>query len=325
MEGREILAFACALGEVRTTLLRNSTGVLADQAQRLVSIVPGRTTEFTDYPIAKATSPTILTGVDCEVAPSTGAVVRTVGTAASRVTLMGGHVLQASSHVTLRPSEAGRRLPWGHYTADPGVLEVIGKTAGQGIVDSFLSTATTRHLNLGAISSRLVDLVQRHESLDGRTAVRSGRGTLRWAVLPTESATVLTVETRQRDLRAIRLGYAADELGPVIELFEDVARYDWLLATAMAVEERTRRLPSRTDAFERVRAAVETLPALWMPPARSTPLMAELWQAFDHHSGLSGQWRAVIERLRDRMVLGALDALTSGAGDRFAIPSMRDR
>src|ERR1022692_4617500 len=126
------------IGEVHTGLLLTSTAVSADTAAALLAVLPGGSVRTRQRPVRFAWSPEVLTGVDC-LAPITGCrEVRLVGTPATRVSLTDGHIVQAGTHAALRHEPTGRRRPWAHYLARPGVLEVLGTASEENLATGFL-------------------------------------------------------------------------------------------------------------------------------------------------------------------------------------------
>jgi hypothetical protein len=46
---------------------------------------------------------------------------------------------------------------------------------------------------------------------------------------------------------------------------------------------------------------------LWMPAARVKDDLIHIWQALEHRPGLSRQWQATVNRVRDQVALAALE------------------
>ena len=126
------------IGEVHTGLLLTSTAVPVDTAAELLAIVPGGSVRTRQRPIRYAWSPEVLTGVDCAAPLAGRREVRIVGTPATRLSLTDGRIIQAGTHATFRQDSAGRRRPWSHYLAQPGVLEVLGKASEESLATGFL-------------------------------------------------------------------------------------------------------------------------------------------------------------------------------------------
>src|ERR1700744_3285384 len=142
------------IGEVHTGLLLTSTAVPVDTAVELLAIVPGGSVRTRQRPIRYAWSPEVLTGVDCSAPLADRGGVRIVGTPATQVSLTDGHIVQAGTYATFRHDSAGRRRPWSHYLAQPGVLEVLGKTSEESLSTGFLrGPSTPTDLDLGGVNA----------------------------------------------------------------------------------------------------------------------------------------------------------------------------
>ena len=81
------------------------------------------------------------------------------------MSLTDGHIVQAGTYATFRQDPAGRRRPWSHYLAQPGVLEVLGQGVQRKPLDRFPARAVgnATRLDLGAVNVRAlaVDSAQR--------------------------------------------------------------------------------------------------------------------------------------------------------------------
>ena len=126
------------IGEVDTGLLLTSTAVSADTAVELLAVVPGGSVRTRQRPIRYAWSPEVLTGVDCSAPLAERREVRIVGTPATQLSLTDGRIIQAETHATFRHDYVGRRRPWSHYLAQPGVVEVLGKASEESLATGFL-------------------------------------------------------------------------------------------------------------------------------------------------------------------------------------------
>lgn len=142
-------------GEVQTGFLLSSRPVVQSLSTQILSLVPGERVRRSERPTAYAVSPNVVTGVDCRLATSSGARARGIGTVSSRAAIIGGHVLQGSSHARLVPAASGRRLPWSYYLARTGVVELHGGAPSTDLAGVFLAaTARESTLDLAAISAR---------------------------------------------------------------------------------------------------------------------------------------------------------------------------
>jgi hypothetical protein len=245
-----------------------------------------------------------------------------VGTMLTRARVAGGRVVQASTRGPLVPSAAGRRLPWAHYLAVPGTVEVVG---WRGAADAAVAFADGGdpgpHLDPGAASDNVLARLQASSVLDGSPAIRARRTRLRWAAAPgTESGTrrsrpgmsgefVLTGET----IRTLRIRVPEGEdlaSAAVAALCEDIGFHDWLLTTVAAISHRIGESSDDAAVLHRLRPAVDHLLHLWMPGGSVPPGMSAAWEAIDADLGLTRQWRSCVDRVRDFMAMRALERMT---------------
>lgn len=308
------------LGEVHTGLLQNSGAISARDTERVLTVLLGARVRRWERPIAYAVSPHLLTGVDCRLPTRSGARSRAVGTAASRAMITGGHVLQASTRVRLVQGESTRRLPWSYYLSRPGTVQTIGRVERGDLVPGFLAARPPAGtLDLGAISGRMMDSVQRTAGLDRRPPFRAARTRLRWLAGPVDPAGGSEVAVRftihDENLRTVRLGATADEPDRVAELAEDLALHDWLLSTVLRIVERTRfGAEPGTRVVQRLRPAIDHLLHLWMPAARLDHSMTGVWESLERHPGFTRQWNASVARIRDQVAVTTLALFGSGIG-----------
>jgi len=296
------------MGEVHTGLLRSSVAVSQSTATRLLGFVAGAGVQVFERPIPYAVSAERLTGLDCQLITPTGGKVRAVGTAGSRAAITGGHVVQGSAYVRVAPGADGRRLPWSHYLARPGVLETLGKAVPAQLADGFLTQdATPGLIDLGAISARCLEEVQHSDQLD-QAPFKTRRTRLRWAVAPSGDARdVITLRLEPNLLRTLRLPERETEPGATARLCEDVALHDWLLTTLLSLVARARiGAADRTAVVDRLQPALDYLLHLWMPAARIDAALADLWDALEHRPGLTRQWETTVTRIRDQLALAAV-------------------
>ncbi|HEY8452574.1 MAG TPA: SCO2521 family protein [Natronosporangium sp.] len=310
------------LGEVHTGLLQHSTSLSPPLCRHILELVHGEPARQFERPIAYTVSPDLLAGVDCLLPTDSGAKVRGVGTVIHRAALTGGHVLQGSAIVHITRGTGGRRLPWPHYLARPGQVETIGKVDPAAVIRGFLSAkpgpANGALLDLGAISGRLMDVVQSAPELDRRPPFRMARTRLRWAAAladqpadPAEPA-VFVIESPQ--LRTLRLRCDRRQAGAVAQLCEDLARHDWLLTTLLELVERARIGTGSPHTIDRLRPVVDHLLHLWLPGARVDESLLGVWEELERRPGFSRQWQALTDRVRDQLSLGILTLLTTKLG-----------
>jgi hypothetical protein len=296
------------LGEVHTGLLQHSSALPAEREAQAVALVYGERVRRSERPIAYAVSPDVLTGVDCASATRSGRRTRLVGTAVSRACLTGGHIVQGSTFLNVMRSDTGRRLPWSHYLSKPGVVETIGRADPDDLIRGFLVPETpVGTLDLGAMSGRAMDQVQQRARLDRKPPFKMWRTRLRWAAQVAagdgaEPRVRFTVE--EGHVRTVAITVAADSVGYVVELCEDLARHDWLLTALLQVVGRSHigALP-RGEVVRRLAPAVDHLLHLWMPAARVDRSLLGVWESIERRPGFTRQWRASVARVRDQVAV----------------------
>ncbi|WP_328478704.1 SCO2521 family protein [Actinoplanes sp. NBC_00393] len=308
------------LGEVQTTALRHSGSVPRELAESALGLVAGERVRVSERPVSYATSPDVLTGVDCSLAARPGA--RGVGTLTGRVCLTGGLVLQGSVLAPIDPVAAGRRQPWSHYLARPGVVEAIGRADLPGVVATHLASGRdVSTMGMGAFAARLLDDVQGCPALDRHTPIRARRTVLRWAALHDEEVDGVRVRftVREDGLRTVFLLLGSQETAEIADLCEDLAMHDWLLTALLSVIDHSRiGVAEPAHSVERLRPAVDRLLHLWMPAARLGGFAPAVWGALEDRPGLSRQWEASVQRIRDQMAMAAaLATRTAGAPQLF--------
>ena len=227
------------IGEVHTGLLLTSTAVPDDTAVELLSVVPGGSVRSRQRPIRYAWSPEMLTGVDCSAPLAERREVRIVGTPATRLSLTDGHIIQAGTYATFHHDKAGRRRPWAHYLAQPGVLEVLGKASGESLATGFLrGPETAAALDLGAVNMRALAAIQRSERLDRNPPFRSRRTRLRWSAEPSDGEQEIVFTLGADGLRTVRLRAAEPDPRALADFCADLALHDWLLSTLLDIVDR---------------------------------------------------------------------------------------
>jgi hypothetical protein len=301
------------IGEVHTGLLLTSTAVPAETAAALLAILPGGSVRTRQRPVRYAWSPEVLTGVDC-LAPVAGRrEVRIVGTPATQVSLTDGHIVQARTHATLRYEPAGRRRPWAHYLAQPGVLEVLGTASEEKLATGFLSgPSTMTALDLGAVNLRTLAAIQRNTQLDHNPPFHSRRTRLRWSAEGTgddqEQEMVFTLGAN--GLRTVRL--RTKELDPraLADFCSDLALHDWLLSALLDLVDRAvARSRPAVEVIGLLRPGIDHLVHAWMPAAHVSKTLSGIWQDFDLRSGFSLQWQKTVQRIRDQLSVGIIEVL----------------
>jgi hypothetical protein len=296
------------IGEIHTGLLLTSTAVSADTAAELLAIVPGGSVRTRQRPIRYAWSPEVLTGVDCFAPLADNREVRIVGTPVTQLSLTDGHIIQAGTHATFRDEYAGRRRPWAHYLAQPGVLEVLGKASEESLATGFLrGPATTTALDLGAVNVRAIAAIQRSEHLDRNPPFRSRRTS---AAESANSAQEIVFTLGPDGLRTVRLRATEPSPRALADFCADLALHDWLLSTLVDLVDRAvaRNRPA-AELISLLRPGIDHLVHTWMPAAHASRTLDRIWQELDLRSGFSLQWQKTVERIRDQLSVGIVEAL----------------
>lgn len=304
------------IGEVQTGLLLTSVAVSADAAAQLLAVVPGRSVQAKQRPIRYTWSPEVLTGVDCSMSLAEHREVRVVGTPATRVSLTDGRIIQAGTHATLSHDHTGRRRPWAHYLAQPRVLEVLGKASEESLAAGFLrGPATATALDLGAVNARHLVAIQRSELLDQRPPFTSRRTSLRWSAETTNGAKEITFTVKEDGLRTVRLRAPEPDPRAFADFCADLALHDWLLSTLDEMVQRAFARPRPApELIGMLRPCIEHLVHAWMPAARANRAWGEFWQELDFESRYSLQWQKTVERVRDQLSVGLVEALQPSTG-----------
>jgi hypothetical protein len=254
--------------------------------------------------------------VDCSAPLADRREVRIVGTPATQLSLTDGRIIQAGTHATFHHDHAGRRRPWSHYLAQPGVLEVLGKASEESLATGFLrGPSTTTALDLGAVNVRALAAVQRSEHLDRNPPFRSRRTRLRWSAESSacEQQIVFTLVTE--DLRTVRLRAAEPNPRALADFCADLALHDWLLSTLHDMVDRTlARSRPAAELISLLRPGIDHLVHAWMPAARANRTLDGIWQELDLRSGFSLQWQKTVERIRDQLSVGLIEAMQSFTG-----------
>lgn len=303
------------LGEVHTGFLRNSTAVPSDRAARVLGLVAGERVRRSERPLPYAVSPDQLRGVDCRLVGASGARHRAIGTVVTHAAITGGHVLQGSAYTRIVGSDVDRRLSWQHYLARPGVVEALGKVDRADLADSFLSEShPAESMDLGAICTDVMHIVQASSELDQKTPLRTARTRLRWAVFTDTDTGPVHFTIEERGLRTLRLPAAARDPRAIAEICADVALHDWLLTCLHSlIEASDIGAVPRTQVVRRFGPAIDHLLHLWMPAAR---VDRSVWEAVDRRPGMTRQWEASVNRIRDQVAAGTIAMLSDSISAR---------
>jgi hypothetical protein len=299
------------IGEVHTGLLLTSSAIPAETAVEILAIVPGGLVRTRQRPIRYAASPEVLTGVDCAAPLAECREVRVVGTPVTRVSLTDGRILQAETHATLRQDLTGRRRPWSYYLARPGVLEVLGKASQENLAAGFLRGREGKtDLDLAGVNTRALAAIQRSEHLDQQPPFRSRRTTLRWSAEPSDGTREIVFTLGADGLRTVRLRAPEPNPQALADFCADLALHDWLLSTLLDIVDRAlARSRPPAELIGMLRPGIDHLLHTWMPAARVSGVLSDVWQELDSRSGFSRQWQKTVERVRDQLSVGLIEVL----------------
>ncbi len=249
--------------------------------------------------------------MDCSAPLAERREVRIVGTPATRLSLTDGHIIQAGTYATFTRDKADRRRPWAHYLAQPGTLEVLGKVSQESLATGFLQGPdSTAALDLGAVSMRALDAIQRSERLDRNPPFHSRRTRLRWSAEPSEGKQEVIFALGADGLRTVRLRAAEPDARALADFCADLALHDWLLSTLLDIVDRAvaRTRPS-AELIGMLRPGIDHLVHAWRPAARAGRDLHVIWQELDSRAGFSLQWQKTVERIRDQLSVGLIEAL----------------
>jgi len=308
---RNHLTVPLTIGEVHTGLLLTSAAVPVDTAVELLAIVPGGSVRTRQRPIRYAWSPEVLTGVDCSAPLADGGGVRIVGTPATRVSLTDGHIVQAGTYAIFRHDSAGRRRPWSHYLAQPGVLEVLGKASEESLSTGFLrGPSAPTDLDLGGVNVRALASIQRSDYLDHTPPFRSRGTQLRWSAESSDGEQDIAFTLSADGLRTVRLRAPEPDPRALADFCAHLALHDWLLSTLLDLVDRAvARSRPAAELIGILRPGIDHLVHAWMPAAHVSGTLDRIWQELDVRSGFSLQWQKTVERIRDQLSLGLIEAL----------------
>ncbi len=299
------------LGEVHTGLLQSSEALPPEAVRRSFDALAGEGTTIRSRPVPVVESVPRLTGVDCTLPSATGTRRRAVGTVSTRMTIVAGRVAQATSSLALTPGTDGRRHPWSYYLARPATVEVLGSWRPDDVATGFLDGASDPAvLSVEGITTRGLDDVQHSGELDGKPPLRAVRTRVRWVATTARAGAPAHVVFRidSPTVRSVHLSLPPGDVDGAEAICSEIALHDWLLSCLEGLLARARvghRETSQSVAL--LRPAVEHLLHLWQPAARLPPHLAAYWREFDRRSGATGQWSAMVLRVRDLVTLAAID------------------
>ncbi|MCY1144749.1 SCO2521 family protein [Actinoplanes sp. Pm04-4] len=303
------------LGEVHTGLLQNSVPLSAERVAKVLRPLSGDQIQHYERPLTRGVTADRPRGVDCRLPAASKANPHVVGTVMWRSTVVGGHLVQGSAYADVVDTGEKRRLPWSHYTASPGRLELLTRADTEDVAQGYLRGATRPdHLDTAAIAAHALDRVQRSALLDRAPSLKTRRTRLRWAVIGTGTMpqpTTATFRVVSPDLRTVEVRVADDLMPGVIGLCEDLALHDWLLTTVARLLDNTltTRRYGHVQRTELLRPAVDYFLHLWMPGARVDESLTSVWESLERRPGFTRQWDTSVARIRDQINLTTIELL----------------
>ena len=161
---------------------------------------------------------------------------------------------------------------------------------------------------------RALDAVQRSERLDRNPPFRSRRTRLRWSAEPSDGEQGIIFTLGADGLRTVRLRAAEPHPRAFADFCADLAMHDWLLSTLLDMVDRAvARARPAAELIGMLRPGIDHLVHAWMPAARASRTLDTIWQELDLRSGFSLQWQKTVERIRDQLSLGLIEALQPSA------------
>jgi hypothetical protein len=306
------------MGEVRTQLLQNFTEIDSDLSAQVLGVRADERPRISLRPTLYALSPEMLSGIDCRLRSSSGPRTHGVGTARTRAVISGGRILQSSSYAAIPEGSAEHRMPWSHYLARPGVIELIGKHADHSdLATGFLGGDDAECLDLGAMSNRLMDRIQASRSLDRRPPFKISRTRFRWVAETTDGTPEAHFTLVSDTVRTLHLKCPHETGTGIVDVCEDLALHDWLLSSLITLSSKARiGATSPAELSTLLAPTINHLLHLWMPAAHVGKSLHWPWAALEENPGFTRQWRSSVDRIRDQIAINTLDLLSRGFIDR---------
>jgi hypothetical protein len=189
---------------------------------------------------------------------------------------------------------------------------MLGTASEENLATGFLGgPMAMTALDLGAVNIRALAAIQRSTQLDHNPPFRCRRTQLRWsAEAATGSRQEMTFTLGPDGLRTVRLH--ADEYDPraLADFCADLALHDWLLSALLDLVDRAMvRSRPAAELIGMLRPGIDHLVHAWMPAAHVKRTLTGVWQDFDLRSGFSLQWQKTVQRIRDQLSVGIIEAL----------------
>ena len=111
-------------------------------------------------------------------------------------------------------------------------------------------------------------------------------------------------------LRTVRLRTAEPDPRALADFCADLALHDWLLSTLLDLVDRAvARSRPAAELIGMLRPGIDHLVHAWMPAAHVSRTLTGIWQDLDLRSGFSLQWQKTVQRIRDQLSVGIIEAL----------------
>ncbi|MFF8938280.1 SCO2521 family protein [Streptomyces paradoxus] len=290
------------VGETCTGLLMNRGALPTAVVAELLNVAAGERVRSHERPVRRSVSPDLLHGLDRSLEPGASGPLRGTGTLRVRGRVVGGRVVQSSTRAVFRAGN-GRRMHWGHYLKQPGVIEVNGRGDRADLARSFVESDTSDSLDMNAVNTSLLVRLQASRLLNQRSSLRTRRTRLRWSAVvdhgsPCFQGAFALIDDKVRTFRLVIPSSADASPERLNTLCEDLAFHDWLLTTMTSAADR-----GETLTVEKLRPLILELAHLWMPGAVVTAGLQEVWDRLEAHAGFTRQWSVCVGRIRDHLTL----------------------
>ncbi len=133
---------------------------------------------------------------------------------------------------------------------------------------------------------------------------------MRWSAESADGEQAIIFTLGGEGLRTVRLRAAEPDPRVLADFCADLALHDWLLSTLLDIVDRAvARTRPAAELVELLRPGIDHLVHAWMPGARASRALDTIWQELDTRAGFSLQWQKTVERIRDQLSVGLIEAL----------------
>jgi hypothetical protein len=160
------------------------------------------------------------------------------------------------------------------------------------------------------VNVRALASIQRSEHLDHIPPFRSRPTRLRWSAETSDGEQDISFTLGADGLRTVRLRAPEPDPRALADFCADLALHDWLLSTLLELVDRAvARSRPAAELIGLLRPGVDHLVHAWMPAAHANRTLDRIWQELDLRSGFSLQWQKTVDRIRDQLSVGLIEAL----------------